>query len=107
MGPSETTVNPAPEDLARKLRSAIASGDHFAARQLAESYVAGLRTLWNALPESSRACSTLPGEARELLSWAREAAIIQRALMSDQLATLRKASRYQFQAPPTGSSLVL
>lgn len=51
--------------------------------------------MWESLPEPERAASPVPKQARELLSWARDVTIVQRALTIEQLSILEKACRYQ------------
>ena len=82
-------------DLSREFRAALIAGDHARAQHLFSGYVEALRALRGSLPDEEFAASGEPARARELLRWARQAALIQRALAADQLAFLQKASKYQ------------
>jgi hypothetical protein len=84
-----------PDKLSKKFRSAVLAGDHLGAEQLVLQYVEALREMWESLPERERAASLVPKHARELLAWARDVTIIQRALTHEQLAILDKTCRYQ------------
>jgi hypothetical protein len=87
---------PAPLDkLSQQFRSAVLAGDHPGAERLALQYVEALREMWESLPEAERASSLVPKRALELLAWARDVSIVQRALTHEQLAILEKACRYQ------------
>jgi hypothetical protein len=84
-----------PEKLSRKFRAAVLVGDHLRTGELAAEYISAFEQAWLLLPESERAVSPLPQQALELLAWAREMAIVQRALDAEQLAVVEKAIRYQ------------
>ena len=84
-----------PDRIASELRSAVLAGDHGQADRLVQAYTEALRELWLALPESERAASAVPGQARELLEWAREMTLVQRALAAQHLAIVETASRYE------------
>ena len=79
------------------------AGDHSQAERLVQDYTEALRELWLALPESERAASAVPEQARELLEWAREMTLVQRALAAQHLAIVETASRYE-SAPRDQSS---
>ena len=81
--------------LSREFRAAVIAGDHARAQHLFSGYVEALRVLRGSLPDEEFAASGEPARARELLRWARQAALIQRALAADQLAFVQKARRYQ------------
>ena len=83
------------DNLSQQFRSAVLAGDHFGAEQLVLQYVEALRETWESLPESARADSLIPKQARELLGWARDVTTVQRALTQEQLTILEKACRYQ------------
>ena len=83
------------DKLSHQFRSAVLAGDHFGAEQFALQYVEALREMWESLPERERAVSLVPKQAQELLAWARDLTIVQRALAKEQLAILEKACRYQ------------
>lgn len=83
------------DQASRDLREAVIAADHSRAERASSRYVGALQKLWEALPDQERAASVIPARASELLAWAREMAIIQRALTADQLSVLQKASRYQ------------
>jgi hypothetical protein len=80
--------------LSRDLRSALLGGDHVLANRLVAEYTAALRELWESMPESERAASSIPEQARELLTWARDMTVVRRAIDAAQLAVVNKASRY-------------
>ena len=90
-------------ELARQFRAAILAGDHISAMTLAEAYGNALEPYWTNLNDADRANSQVPSTARELLTWAREATLIQRSMVGNQLTVLDKAIRYQDQ---TGSHAV-
>ena len=88
---------PQPLDkVAREFRSAVLAADHARAACLASEYRCAVTELWQALPESSRAKSTLPEQATDLLNWARGMTIVQRAMLAEQLAILEKTQRYRW-----------
>jgi len=76
------------------LRSALLGGDHVLANRLVSEYTDALREFWESLPESERAGSSIPQQARELLTWARDMTLVRRAIDAAQLAVVQKASRY-------------
>jgi len=84
-----------PDKLAHELRSAVLAGDHACASRLVPEYALALKTFWESLPESQRADSSVPSQACELLAWAREMTLVQRALTAEHLAVVEKASRYR------------
>ena len=87
---------PVPLDkLSQQFRSAVLAGDHLGAEQLALQYIEALREMWASLPPRERGASLVPKQAQELLTWARDVTIVQRALTQEQLAILEKACRYQ------------
>jgi hypothetical protein len=87
---------PVPLDkLSHQFRAAVLAGDHLGAERLASQYVEALREMWEYLPERERATSLVPKQAWELLAWARDVTIAQRAIAHEQLAILEKACRYQ------------
>ena len=89
---------PQPLDkVAREFRSAVLAADHERAAELAAEYRSSVAELWQSLPESSRAKSTLPEQANELLNWARGMTIVQRAMLAEQLAVLEKSNRYRWE----------
>ena len=81
--------------LSREFRSAILGGDHDLAGKLVSEYAGALGEFWEALPESTRAASLIPQQARELLTWAHGMTQVQRAIAAAQLAVIEKASRYK------------
>jgi hypothetical protein len=87
-------MSPALHKIARELRSALLGGDQIRAELLVSEYAAGVRELWEALPESDRAASPIPRQAAELLAWARDMTVVRRAMAAEQLAVVQKASRY-------------
>ena len=80
------------------------AGDHARAGQLVQEYSEALQALWLALPEGDRASSDIPRQACELLAWAREMTLVQRALTSQHLAIVETASRYKAAAAAQGQS---
>jgi hypothetical protein len=46
------------------------------------------------MPEAERTSSGIPKQARELLAWARDMAIMQHALARTHLSAIEKAHRY-------------
>jgi hypothetical protein len=80
--------------ISRELRSALLGADHVLANRLVSEYTDALRELWESMPESERAASSIPREARELLTWARDMTVVRRAIDAAQLAVVQKASRY-------------
>lgn len=94
------------DNIALELRCAVLAADHARAGQLASQYARALTEYWQRLPEPERAASNLGRQAGELLTWARGMAIVQRAILSEQLAVLEKALRYVAeQAPKQNSSI--
>ena len=85
---------PALDKIAQEFRAAVLAGDHALAERLACEYSNELRDLWQSLPDSDRAISGLPAQASELLMWGRGMAIVQRAMLAEQLAVLEKSLRY-------------
>jgi hypothetical protein len=77
-----------PDKVSRELRTAVLGGDHVLAGQLASEYMGALGQLWESLPESERAA------ARDLLVWAHQMTVVQRAIAAAQLAVIEKASQY-------------
>jgi hypothetical protein len=87
-------MSPALHKIARELRSALLGGDQVRAELLVSEYSGAVRELWEALPESDRATSSIPRQAAELLAWARDMTLVRRAMAAEQLAVVQKASRY-------------
>jgi hypothetical protein len=94
----------APNELSRELRSAVLTGDHVRIGELAAGYITAVEQAWLALPQGDRARSPLAQQAKELLSWARDMAIIQRALNGEQLGIVENAIRYQSAGLPGSRS---
>lgn len=91
---------PALDKLSRDLRSAVLGGDHVLATRLVSEYAGALCELWESLPETERPASSVPQQARELLTWAHEMTVVQRAMAAEQLAIIRKAGRYRLSRNP-------
>jgi hypothetical protein len=87
--------NPALDKIAHNLRAAVLAGDHAKARGVSAEYVEALRRHWMRLAPSERAGSELPKLSLELLAWAREMTIVQRAMAGEQLRIAAEAGRYQ------------
>jgi hypothetical protein len=81
-------------ELARELRDAVLGGDHERAARLAEQYTVALSRRWAAMSEADRASSGIPKQSIELLTWAREMAIMQHAIADQHLSAIQKANRY-------------
>lgn len=86
--------NSAQNELARELRAAVLGGDHEKAARLAEQYTAALSRRWSTMSEAERATSGIPKQSVELLTWAREMAIMQHAIAGQHLSAIQKANRY-------------
>src|SRR6266478_3048667 len=84
-----------PTLLARDIRSAVLAADHASADLLVKEYAKTLSARWESMPDEERETSELPKVTLELLEWARQATLIHRALTTEQLDVLQKASRYQ------------
>jgi len=82
------------DDLSLKFRSAVMAGDHALAGRLVEEYTVVLREVWMSLREEERAQSDLVDTAAELMGWARDLTVVQRALAAEQLAVIEKANHY-------------
>jgi len=94
MTPVTIPMSPALDKLSRDLRSAILDGELVRAGSLASEYSAALRAHWEALQENERVASPIPRQARELITWAKEMAVIQRTMAAAQLNIVLKARRY-------------
>ena len=88
------------DNVARELRSAVLAADHVLAGRLASEYTKAVAEVWENLPQRERATSALPDQASELLRWARGMAIVQRAILGEQLAALEKTKRYTVDQVP-------
>jgi hypothetical protein len=82
------------DKISRELRSALLGADHVLATRLVSEYADALRELWERMPESDRAASSIPQQARELLTWAHDITVVRRAIDAAQLAVVQKAGRY-------------
>ena len=82
------------DSISRDLRSALLGGDHVLANRLVSEYTDALRELWESMPESERGGSSVPQQARELLTWAHDMTVVRRAIDAAQLAVVQKASHY-------------
>jgi hypothetical protein len=83
------------DKLAHQLRAAVLASDHGKAARLTEAYVEALREHWLALNREERTASGVPKVALELLGWAREMTILQRALAGEHVRALDKILRYR------------
>ncbi|HUJ49301.1 MAG TPA: hypothetical protein VLW25_03855 [Bryobacteraceae bacterium] len=95
-----------PDEIARNFRAAILAADHELARRLASEYTEAVAELWRVLPEPARSASALPRQVGELLTWARGMTIVQRAILSEQLAVLEKAMHYATDQTPRQRSSI-
>ncbi len=91
-----------PDNLARQLRAAVLAGDHARAECLVRDYSQALRAFWESLTAEERAASNVPGQVHELLGWAREMTLVQRALTAQHLEIVETASRYETTSGTTG-----
>ena len=80
--------------LSVELRSALLGGDDVLAARLACDYTNAVRDLWESLSEGDRAVSTIPQQATELMTWARDMTVVRRAMAAAQLGVVQKASHY-------------
>ena len=83
------------DNIAQQFRAAVLASDHALADGLASEYAQSASEFWESMSDTERERSTLPAQARELLTWARGMTIVQRAMLAEQLAILEKASRYR------------
>lgn len=84
-----------PDNLAQKLRAAVLASDHEKAARVTLEYTEAVRQQWTSLTPEQRRASLLPGQSIELLTWVREMTLMQQAIVSDHLAAVEMASRYQ------------
>ena len=89
--------------LARDIRSAVLAADHASADLLLKTYAKTLSAVWESMPDGERETSDLPKVSLEMLEWTRQATLIHRALTTEQLNVLQKASQYQI--TPVASAL--
>jgi hypothetical protein len=80
--------------LSVELRSALLGGDDVLAARLACEYANAVRELWESLPESDRAASSIPQQATELMTWAHDMTVVRRAMAAAQLVVVQKAGHY-------------
>jgi hypothetical protein len=83
-----------------ELRSALLGGDQVLANRLVVEYADAVRKLWESLSETERSASSIPREAGELLTWAKEMTVVRRAMAAAQLTVVQKASRYSAAPAP-------
>jgi hypothetical protein len=83
------------DNLAHQLRAAVLANHHEKAMGLTLEYAEALSEHWNTLSPSERAGSPLPKLSLELLAWAREMTIMQRALAGEHVRSLDKILRYR------------
>jgi len=81
-------------DLARELRAAVLGNEHEKAGRLADQYALEVARQWSMMSKAERAASTLPQQSRELLTWARDVAIMHHAMAGQHLAAIEMANRY-------------
>ncbi len=81
-------------DLARELRAAVLGNEHERAGRLAGQYTQEVARQWLLLSKAERVSSPLPKQSRELLTWARDVAIMHQAMAGQHLAAIGMASRY-------------
>jgi hypothetical protein len=80
--------------LASELRAAVLGSDHDQAARLADQYTAAVSRQWMLMSPADRASSGLPKQSRELLTWARDVAIMQHAMAATHLSAIETAHRY-------------
>lgn len=83
------------DKIANEFRAAILAADHVEAARLAADYVEAVRLLWAGMTPDERTASHLPVQTRELLAWARDMTINQRAFTAQQLEFVEIASSYR------------
>jgi hypothetical protein len=81
-------------DLASELRAAVLGNEHDRAGRLAEQYTQEVARQWTLMSEAERVSSPLPKQSRELLTWARDVAIMHHAMAAQHLAAIGMANRY-------------
>jgi hypothetical protein len=96
-------MSQAPHKISVDLRAALLGADHVLADRLVKEYAQAAREVWESLPESERAASSLPQQASELLTWAHEMTVVRRAMAGAQLAVVQKAAHYSSVNRPTQS----
>ncbi len=82
------------DNLAREFRAAVLGSDHNRATRLAEQYAQEVSRQWTHMSAAERASSGLPKQSSELLTWARDVAIMQHAMAATHLSAIDKANRY-------------
>jgi hypothetical protein len=82
------------DNIARDLRAAVLGGDHELAARLTEEYTGAVRIQWESMTADEREGSRLPRQSNELLTWARDVAIMQHGMAGQHLAALEMAHRY-------------
>jgi hypothetical protein len=85
---------PALDKISKEFRSAILCGDHTLAVHLLSEYAVALQALWESLPVSERAASSIPQQSDQLLTWAHGMTLVQRTMAAEHLTVIEKASRY-------------
>ncbi|HTC32567.1 MAG TPA: hypothetical protein VK724_04300 [Bryobacteraceae bacterium] len=80
--------------LARELRAAVLGNEHERAARLATQYTQEVARQWTLMPAAERAASSLPKQSRELLTWARDVAIMHHAMAGQHLEAIGMANRY-------------
>jgi hypothetical protein len=88
------------DNVEQELRSAVLAADHVLAGRLASEYAKAVAEVWKNLAQPERATSAVPAQSSELLRWARGMAIVQRAILAEQLAALEKTMRYTADQAP-------
>ena len=68
--------------------------EHERAGRLAGQYTLEVARQWSMMSEAERAVSPLPKQSHELLTWARDVAIMHHAMAGQHLAAIDMANRY-------------
>jgi hypothetical protein len=84
-----------PDNLAHQLRAAVLANHHEKATRLSVEYTEALRQYWMTLSTKERAASPVLKQSLELVKWAREMTIMQRAMAAQHLRVIDKAIRYR------------
>jgi hypothetical protein len=92
--PNKPQADLAQDHLARELRAAVLGADHEQAGRLVEQYSAAVSRQWALMSRAERASSGLPKQSHELLTWARDVAIMQHGMAAMHLLAIQKAHRY-------------
>jgi hypothetical protein len=82
------------KELTQELRDALNVRDLARAREALLAYRSEFDRVWSGMSEPERAQSSMPGEAVELLNWARTMALLAKKDFDVNGRSLRGASKY-------------